>query len=229
MNRIPLLTIVLVALATSLAACGGDDPSSSKPAAGTPENPLVGTNPEVASGQLGNSNEGTAGVRSDSKQQPAAGSNGSNGSNKGSGTAASGEPSGTGNDAPGYSTLLKRQSKHPKSRFSPCNLVTESQAQSILGAAVQQPLEAPQGPTCIYRTRTGKAFVSVAVQTSTPYEQLRRLVRKRQAVTVSGREGVCGNVGQPTLFLRLSGGRVLTIAADCEIAKQFAIRAVPAL
>lgn len=222
MTRIPLLTILLVALATSLAACGGGDPSSSaKPAKGTPENPLVGTNPEVASGQLGHTNEGTAAARSNGAQ-PSTGS-------KKSAPAVSGEPSTTGTDAPGYSVLLKKQSKHPKSRFSPCNLVTESQAQSILGAAVQQPLEAPQGPTCIYRTRTGKAFVSVAVQTATPYEQLRRLVRKRQAVTISGREGVCGNVGQPTLFLPVSGGRVLTIAAECEVAKQFAIKAATAL
>jgi hypothetical protein len=222
MTRIPLLTILLVALATAFTACGGGDSASSgKPAAGTRQNPAVGTNPEVASAQLGHTNEGTAGTRTGGKQpSPPAG--------KGS-TTSPGEPSASGDQAPGYSTLLKRQTKHPESRFSPCNLVSEGQAQSILGAPVQQPLEAPQGPTCIYRTRTGKAFVSVAVQTSTPYEQLRRLVRKRETVSVSGREGVCGDVGQPTLFLRLSGGRVLTIAADCQVAKQFAIKAVTAL
>ena len=50
---------------------------------------------------------------------------------------------------PGYQSLVERQGSKPRSRFTPCNLVTKAQAQAIVGAPIHDPLEAPKGPTCI--------------------------------------------------------------------------------
>ena len=52
--------------------------------------------------------------------------------------------------------LVEQQSNKPAKRFTPCNLVTAPQARAIVGAPIEQPFEAPQGPTCIYRSRDGE-------------------------------------------------------------------------
>src|SRR3954453_1823394 len=124
--RTIVLSLLLVATA-ALAGCGG---GSGKPAAGTPQNPLV--------------------AKPSSDEEPG-------------NTAAT----------PNYSTLVERQTSHPQTRFTPCNLVTQSQAEAIIGRPMQRPLEAPQGPTCIYRSRHGAAYISLAVQTAS-YARLRR-------------------------------------------------------
>jgi hypothetical protein len=126
---------------------------------------------------------------------------------------------------PGYDKLLKQQSRHPRSRFTPCNLVTAAQARAIIGAPLQEPIEAPQGPTCVYRSRNGKSFVSVAVQTL-DFNKLKSRLRVGHRVDVSNRTAYCGTYGQPMLYVPLSHGRVLSVAAHCAVAKQFAIRAV---
>jgi len=103
--------------------------------------------------------------------------------------------------------------------------VTKAQAGAILGAAMREPFEAPQGPTCIYRTRSGKGFVSVAVQ-ATDIRKLAPRLRLRQRVAVSSRVGYCGTYGQPMLYLPLSRGRVLSVSGHCAVAKRFALKAV---
>jgi hypothetical protein len=126
---------------------------------------------------------------------------------------------------PGYDTLVKKQSRHPRTRFTPCNLVTAAQATAIVGAPILEPIEAPQGPTCIYRTRNGKSFVSIAVQAN-DFTKLKPHLKLRQRIDVSNRTAYCGTYGQPMLYVPLSGGRVLSVAAHCSIAKKFAIRAM---
>ena len=48
----------------------------------------------------------------------------------------------------------------------------------------------------------------------------------RQRIAVSSRVGYCGTYGQPMLYVPLSGGRVLSIAGQCAVAKRFALKAV---
>jgi hypothetical protein len=48
-------------------------------------------------------------------------------------------------------------------------------------------------------------------------------------VSVSGRAGICGKVGTSTLYVPLGRNRVLSVGASCDIAEQFAARAVPRL
>ena len=126
---------------------------------------------------------------------------------------------------PGYDALVERQSSKPRSRFTPCNLVTRAQARAILGAPVLAPVEASQGPTCIYRTREGGGFVCVTVQ-RTPFERIEPRLRQRRRIDVAGRAAYCGTYGQPMLYVPLARGRLLTIAGRCDVARGFAAKAV---
>jgi hypothetical protein len=198
-----LSPIALLLIAVLVAACGGQ----SKPAAapGSPERPLVAQTPQdaVTSGRL-------------NEAAPAA-----------KGTAAEGAKP-KADAQPGYQKLVERQGSKPRSRFTPCNLVTKAQAGAIVGAPLQDPLEAPQGPTCIYRSRDGKRFVTLAVQ-SVPFSKLKHQMHKRQQVAVSNKTAFCGMLGQPILYVPLSSSRVLSIAAPCQVARKFAARAVQRL
>jgi len=131
-----------------------------------------------------------------------------------------------GEEAPiGYQKLVEDQSAKPQRKFTPCNLVTKAQARAILGTALLDPVEAVQGPTCIYRGERGGAFVGLAVQ-SASFDRLRRQVRGERVLDVAGRDAICGTHGQPTLYARLSADRVLSVTAPCSVAAKFALTAV---
>jgi hypothetical protein len=203
-NRIRLVCLIALAtMAVLLTACGGD--SKPKAPAGTPENPLIGRKTEAAAhgggSAAGRTNEAA-------KSQGKAGASGSGSS-----------------DGPGYQKLVERQSSNPRSKFTPCNLVTRAQASAILGAPIQQPLEAPQGPTCIYRSKNGASFITVAVQ-SIDLAKIRPHLRQRRRVEISHRVAYCGRFGQPMLYVALADGRVLSIAGPCDVAKRFATKAL---
>jgi hypothetical protein len=119
----------------------------------------------------------------------------------------------------------RRQKAQASSAERPCSLVTKAQARAIIGAAILEPLQAPQGPTCIYQTKTGKPYVTLTVQT-TSYERLQEQVRRSRSVGVAKRRGVCGSYGRPVLYLPISGGRVLSIGAACDMASRFAAAAI---
>ena len=146
-----------------------------------------------------------------------------------SGSATAREPGKAGGTTkPGFEKLIQRQSSKPGSTFSPCSLVTRAQARAILGKPLRLPFQAPQGPTCIYRAAKGEGMVTVAVQT-VDFDRLAKQLQQPTKITLDGRKGTCGQYGQPTLYVQLSHGRVLTIAAPCDVAKQFAARAVKRL
>src|SRR5512132_1814816 len=126
---------------------------------------------------------------------------------------------------PGYQGLVERQASKPRSRFTPCNLVTKAQAQAIVGLPLRDPLEAPRGPTCIYRSRNGKSLITLAVQ-SLAFSELKRRVRDRRQVDVANRAAFCGTLGAPVVYVALSKRRVLSVAARCDVGRRFAITAV---
>jgi hypothetical protein len=190
--RLLVLAVALAAAAIAVTACGGG--SSPPPAPGSPERPLVATQPTPGGGTAGGrSNEASA--------------------------------SGAKPTKPGYEALLESQSSRPRNRFTPCNLVTQKQARAILGAPLQEPIEAAQGPTCIYRSKDGRSFVTLAVQ-SLDFAKLKPRLKLPRRVTVGDRTAYCGTYGQPMLYVPLSHGRVLSVAGRCAIAKEFARRAV---
>ena len=198
-----LSLIALLLMAALLGACGGQ--SKPKPPPGSPENPLVAQAPQdtVTQGRLNEAAPAAKGAPAEGAKPKAA-------------------------DQPGYQKLVERQGSKPRSRFTPCNLVTKAQAGAIVGGPLQDPLEAPQGPTCIYRSQDGKRFVTLAVQ-SVAFSKLKHQMHKRQQVTVSNKTAFCGMLGQPILYVPLSGSRVLSVAAPCQVARKFAARAVPRL
>jgi hypothetical protein len=122
----------------------------------------------------------------------------------------------------------RKQKALAPSTARPCSLVTKSQAQTILGTPIVEPLQAPQGPTCIYRSRSGGRFVTLAVQTAS-FARLEKQLRSARSVRVAGSTGSCGRYGRPMLYVPLARGRVLSVAAPCDVAARFAARAVARL
>jgi hypothetical protein len=108
---------------------------------------------------------------------------------------------------------------------APCSLVSRGQAQDILGGSLQKPVEAAQGPTCIFRSNDGKRFVTLAVQTR-DVDALTRQVKGRQPMEVGSRDGFCSVQGQPTLYVPLTADQVLTVTAPCLMAEELARRAL---
>jgi len=122
-------------------------------------------------------------------------------------------------------TARKQKALAP-SAARPCSLVTKAQARAIIGVPIVEPLEAPQGPTCIYRAKSGTRFITVAVET-VRFAQLRRQISKIRRVEVS--TAYCGRHGRPMLYLPLSSTRVLSVSAPCGLATRFAAKAAPHL
>lgn len=129
---------------------------------------------------------------------------------------------------PGYAKLLQKQTSKPASRFTPCNLVTRAQAGKILRSTVDQPIEAPMGPTCIYRSHDGRSFVTLAVK-SQSFSRVARQVDGAARLRIANRRAVCGKAGGPVLYVSLTGGRMLSVAGPCVAAQKFAEKAVSQL
>jgi Protein of unknown function (DUF3558) len=168
-----------------------------------------GDDPSTATGP------GTPGNPLAVETSPATGARSNEGAKKSSGDA----------EEPGYAKLVDAQTPSPRTRFTPCNLVTQAQARAVFGASVQAPVEAPQGPTCIYRTEKGDRFIAIAVQ-SLDIDDLKRSLQQRRTVDVSGHRAFCGQYGQPMLYLPLVRDRVLSVSGRCDLAKRFAAKAV---
>jgi hypothetical protein len=129
---------------------------------------------------------------------------------------------------PGYAKLLQKQTSKPASRFTPCNLVTKAQAGKILRTVVDQPVEAPLGPSCIYRSHDGRSFVTLAVK-SQSFSRAARQVHGAAHLRIAHRRAVCGKAGGPVLYVSLTGGRMLSVAGPCVAAQKFAEKAVSRL
>ena len=108
---------------------------------------------------------------------------------------------------------------------APCKLVTRAEARQIFGRSTLAPSEAPQGPTCIYRTERPGGFVTVAVQ-AIDFKKASAAIRDRRRVAVTGRDGVCGTLGQSQLYVSVGDGRVLTVTGPCTQAARFASKAL---
>ena len=127
---------------------------------------------------------------------------------------------------PNYRKLVERQGSKPASRFTPCNLVSKRRARQIIGTPISEPIEAPLGPTCIYRSTNRKTFVTVAVP-SVKFSDVKRQIRhRREPVKIGRRTAYCASIGRPTLYVPLSRGRVLSVVGPCPMASRFARTAV---
>jgi hypothetical protein len=108
----------------------------------------------------------------------------------------------------------------------PCSLVTKAEAQAIIGASIDAPRPQPLGPTCVYQTPDSSTFITMALE-KVNFNQIKPLVQDLVAVDGLGRQAYCGSYGRPALFVLLNSNRFLNITARCDIAKQFAAKALP--
>ncbi len=106
-------------------------------------------------------------------------------------------------------------------QHEPCKLVTQAQAQTIVGVAVDVPQEAPMGPTCIYQPHGSRSSITLTVE-SIDFPALRSRMRHRKQIDLAGRRAYCGVYGQQMTFVPLSGGLVLNVTAPCAIGARFA-------
>jgi hypothetical protein len=229
MPRFGLITLVLSAVL--LTACGGGGDSAQTPAPGTPENPLqalpnpsptrVPPTSEAAIERRGSSDTtGESGadamIRAQKRVQ----------AHNERARARNATPSGRSSGR--AAARARKQKAQEPSASRPCSLVSKTQARAIIGAAVLEPLEAPQGPTCIYQTKSGKPYVTLTVE-KTSYSRLHEQTTRRRSIAVAHLRGVCGTFGRPMLYVPLSNGRVLSVAGPCELATRFAAQAIPHL
>jgi hypothetical protein len=111
--------------------------------------------------------------------------------------------------------------------LNPCSLVTRAQAQAILGKPVGRPVDAPQGPTCVYTVQGFKGPITVAVvATNFSTVKPQAHLRDRMSVKVGGHAAYCGVAGSPTMVVPLASGKFLTVTAPCPIAASFAATAL---
>ncbi len=111
---------------------------------------------------------------------------------------------------------------------NPCSLVPEAAARAAVGGLAAAPVEALQGPTCIYRPARDSSYVTLTVQTL-DLTQVRSRMHRLTRISVGGRAAYCGIYGRETTFVPLTGGRVLTITATCAVGRRLAALALPRL
>jgi hypothetical protein len=190
------LTLAIAALALTAGGCGGGSDRAASPP-GSADNPLAAAEQREALTAGGRVNEaGAAKANGEAKAE-----------------------------APGYQELLDRQSKAPRRRFTPCNLVSGPRAAAIVGTSLAPPVEAPQGPTCIYRSKTGEQELTIAVL-ALDFAKLRRTLHRPAQVDVGEETGYCSRRGTETLWVPLEAGRVLNVGASCGVATRFAAAAI---
>jgi hypothetical protein len=111
--------------------------------------------------------------------------------------------------------------------LNPCTLVSRSEAAAILRKSVGKPVDAPQGPTCIYTPKGAKSLVTLSVEaTDFSKVQLQSQLRDRISVKVDGHTAYCGLAGGPTMIVPLSTGRFLVVTAPCPLAASFAAKSL---
>ncbi len=106
--------------------------------------------------------------------------------------------------------------------LNPCTLVTASEARSITAGAVVGTLEAPLGPTCIYRSSNSKAANITMTVESLKLSQVTHRMSKSTQFSVKSHPAYCGRLGPQMLFVPLANGQVLNVVAPCSVARQFA-------
>ena len=110
--------------------------------------------------------------------------------------------------------------------LNPCTLVSMPEAQSFTGGTVSGAVEAPLGPTCIYRpSGHSKTEITLALESNNATQLTKHLAR-RQQVTVSGHRAYCGHLGTQLLLVPLPDGQMLSVSAPCAVARQFAAAAM---
>jgi hypothetical protein len=110
---------------------------------------------------------------------------------------------------------------------NPCTLLSRADVQAVVHQQVGQPVEAPQGPTCIYTPQHAKRQITVAVE-SLPFSEVKpqTQLQDRISLTIAGHSAFCGTSGGQRLIIPLPNDRYLAVAAPCPIAASLAAKAL---
>lgn len=111
---------------------------------------------------------------------------------------------------------------------NPCNLLTGAEAGAITGKEITRTLEAPLGPTCVYKIAGSKSDITLAIESSN-LSQVTHHMGKRQQLNIAGHKAYCGKLGSQMLFVPLTGGRFLHVTAPCPVAQRLAAVALKRL
>jgi len=100
----------------------------------------------------------------------------------------------------------------------PCTLVTEAQANRILGGHVKVS-EHLQGPTCAF-SGSGRSVTLVLMEA--PLAPLVAGARSAQPLTIDGRRAWCVRYETTSIVTAVRGGKVLQVTGACPAAARFA-------
>jgi hypothetical protein len=104
---------------------------------------------------------------------------------------------------------------------APCKLVSQAQAQAIVGAPIAAPQTAPLGPTCIYQPQGGGEQVTLTVE-ALNFAKIRAKIHGLTRTAIVGHTAYCGRYGRTTTFVPLAHHQVLNVAAPCALGIRFA-------
>jgi len=220
--------VSLCALAAALAGCGG---SSSTPSTRSASHSTTVTaetarptpaqsNPDVGGATVQHSHAaGTGGTRAAHGSAPALNTDR---------TAVHTGPVRVQKARPTPQTTSDEKSTSAATQPNPCQLVSLPQAQTITGGAVTSRIEAPLGPTCIYKRSGSGPGITLAIE-SMSFAQATRHMEKRQAIVIHSRQAYCGHLGSQLLVVRLGRTQLLNVTAPCGIAQRFAALALSRL
>jgi hypothetical protein len=102
--------------------------------------------------------------------------------------------------------------------IKPCSLVSEKQANRILGGHVKIS-EHPQGPTCVYKG-SGREVSLVLMEA--PLKPLIAGARTAKKLTIDGHPAWCLRYESTMVVTSVGEGRVLQISGACPAAARFA-------
>jgi hypothetical protein len=111
--------------------------------------------------------------------------------------------------------------------LNPCGLVTRQQAEAILAEPVSAPQYAPLGPTCIYRPRRSKNFITISLAPGGAGDIVH--LQKRTVVKAAGHTAYCGTYGQQLVLVPVSHGHTLSVSAPCGVGTRLATAAIAKL
>ena len=222
--------LTALAAAVALAGCGGSSPSHQSSSAATAGSSASGSVAQVQSSALAQT---TASHSAKHHGQTVAGATARAGVGVGSGT--HGKTTGkqhlravdiitTGSTVRRAKGGADEPITPPITAPNPCRLVSQSEAQSILGGSVAES-EAPLGPTCIMKVAQQKQVVTMSVETLSVKNQVRQM-RQIEQETIGGHAAYCGRLGEPQLYLSLTGGKALAVSAPCSVARALAATAL---
>jgi hypothetical protein len=106
--------------------------------------------------------------------------------------------------------------------LNPCTLVSRAQAQTATGVALRAGIEAPLGPTCIFRPSSAGAEITLALEQGVKLGQASQALHTPRRLTIQGRAAFCAEGHQQTLVMSVRPGQVLTVTAPCKAAARLA-------